>query len=345
MATTIDTFTDWLAQAGIVAARLTAQQEAVLQAAFRFRQSQGDRLLLHPPAQPLPPALRLRARSPPVARLLGDQPPHRFPPARALLQAGHPASPPSHGRPALRQTVAPLRRAHCSVPLPLIPTPPRRPLDFIDPTFGVRVSRVALHKFLKKYGLDQSGLPPARAGGGSDPGPGRRSRRPPQRRSPAAAPAACRRPPFLGTHALRRRVPVDGPGPRLVGRGPGASPTTTARLTARPVDQRLRPRRRPGTHLASRRHGRCRLRPVDRRPPLPVPACRRRLAAPSAVVRGRCLLPPHQPLALDPRRRRPGQLRRAHHPTLDPQVSHPQGLRHHAQQVHALREAVLQLRA
>ena len=41
---------------------------------------------------------------------------------------------------------------------------------------------------------------------------------------------------------------------------------------------------------------------------------------------------------------RPGQLRRTHHPTLDPQVSHPQGLRHHPQQVHALREAVHRLR-
>jgi hypothetical protein len=28
-------------------------------------------------------------------------------------------------------------------------------LDFIDDTFGVRVSRIALYHFLKKYGLDQ----------------------------------------------------------------------------------------------------------------------------------------------------------------------------------------------
>ena len=30
-------------------------------------------------------------------------------------------------------------------------------LDFIDQTFGVRVSRIALYKFLKKYGLDRVG--------------------------------------------------------------------------------------------------------------------------------------------------------------------------------------------
>src|SRR5206468_8318483 len=30
-------------------------------------------------------------------------------------------------------------------------------IDFLDQTFGVRVSRIALYKFLKKYGLDRVG--------------------------------------------------------------------------------------------------------------------------------------------------------------------------------------------
>src|SRR5438128_4670986 len=32
-------------------------------------------------------------------------------------------------------------------------------IDFIDQTFGVRVSRIALYHFLKKYGLDQPPVP------------------------------------------------------------------------------------------------------------------------------------------------------------------------------------------
>ncbi len=71
-------------------------------------------------------------------------------------------------------------------------------------------------------------------------------------------------------------------------------------------------------------------------PPLPVALPGRRLAATPGLVRGRCLLPPHLPVAPDPQRRRTGQLRRACHPPLDEEVSHRQGLRHHPQQVHAL---------
>ena len=52
MADTQDTFSAWLAQAQIAQARLTAEQVALLQAAFRFRQAQGSdydstRLLSH----------------------------------------------------------------------------------------------------------------------------------------------------------------------------------------------------------------------------------------------------------------------------------------------------------
>ena len=33
-------------------------------------------------------------------------------------------------------------------------------IDFVSDTFGVRVSRIALYKFLKKYGPDQDAPPP-----------------------------------------------------------------------------------------------------------------------------------------------------------------------------------------
>src|SRR5438876_612547 len=63
-------------------------------------------------------------------------------------------------------------------------------LDFIDRTFGVRVSRIALYKFLKKFGLDQ--VPAAAAVPATPreaaPRPGPTETAPP----PAAAPA----PPF-----------------------------------------------------------------------------------------------------------------------------------------------------
>src|ERR1700674_4812930 len=42
MATTAGSFARWLIQSGISAERLTAEQNAVLQAAFRFRQQVGE---------------------------------------------------------------------------------------------------------------------------------------------------------------------------------------------------------------------------------------------------------------------------------------------------------------
>src|SRR5439155_17278635 len=82
-------------------------------------------------------------------------------------------------------------------------------------------------------------------------------------------------------------------------------------LAAGPVDQRLLLGGRHGTRLPSGRDGRPRLRPAVRRPPLSVAALGRWLAAAPALVRGRCFLPPHLPVALAPPRGRSGELRRA----------------------------------
>src|SRR5262249_61486134 len=114
-------------------------------------------------------------------------------------------------------------------------------------------------------------------------------------------PPSPRRPPFARADAVRGGLPDAGAGPRLAGRGPAVLPRPAGRLDAGAVDQHLRPGHRPGAGLPPRRDGGPRLRPADRRPPLPGSLRRGRLASPPAVVRGRCLLPSDQPLALDTR--------------------------------------------
>jgi hypothetical protein len=152
-ATTDDTFTHWLEQAGIVAERLTAQQEALLQAAFHFRQTLGTdyystRLLGHfllhcNSGLPVAHIARLLDISRPTAsRQQG------LSSKQAIQQAHHRLAGRSHGK-LLPRFVG-----------PMVDFLGRRPeatradlIDFIDQTFGVRVSRIALYKFLKKYGL------------------------------------------------------------------------------------------------------------------------------------------------------------------------------------------------
>ena len=157
MATTNDTFTHWLEQAGIVAQRLTAAQTALLQAAFQFRQRVGtdsystrllSHFLLHCDSG-LPVAHRARLLDisrPTASRQQG------LSSKAALQQARHRMDGRSHGK-LLPRFAGPIVEFLC-----------RRPeathadlLDFIDQTFGVRVARIALYKFLKKYGLDRVG--------------------------------------------------------------------------------------------------------------------------------------------------------------------------------------------
>jgi transposase len=69
-------------------------------------------------------------------------------------------------------------------------------IDFIDHTFGVRVSRIALYKFLKKFGIDQVTAAPATPAPAVPATP--RVAAPPQPADtpPAVAPAAVPAPPF-----------------------------------------------------------------------------------------------------------------------------------------------------
>jgi hypothetical protein len=165
MATATDTFAGWLQQADIVLERLSPSQQALLEAVFRFRQRQGadyfsTRLLSH---FLLHCDCGLKVAS--IARLLGISRPtasgHQGISCKQLIQAAHHRL---DGRPygkLLPRYAGPIAQF-----LLTHPDATRADLiDFVEQTFGVRVSRIALYKFLKKYGLnnvsaaDQSPVP------------------------------------------------------------------------------------------------------------------------------------------------------------------------------------------
>jgi hypothetical protein len=164
MTVATDTFAAWLEEAAIPVQRLTPEQQALLQAAFRFRQRQGadyysTRLLSH---------FLLHAQTglkvAQIARLLGISRPtasgHQDLSSKQVIQQAHHRL---DGRPygkLLPRFAGPIANFILSHP-----SATRFDLlDFIQTTFSVRVSRIALYKFLKKYGLDQiSGSPAAPA--------------------------------------------------------------------------------------------------------------------------------------------------------------------------------------
>src|SRR3954467_2052214 len=154
MADTADTFSGWLAQAQLPHARLTPDQCALLQAVFRFRQAQGTdyystRLLSHfllhcDCGLPVAAIARLLTLSRPTAsRQQG------LSSKEAIRQAHHRMDGRPYGKllPRYAGPIAHFLHSHPQATRADV-------LDFIDQTFQVRVSRVALYKFLKKYGLD-----------------------------------------------------------------------------------------------------------------------------------------------------------------------------------------------
>jgi hypothetical protein len=160
MTATPDGFSAWLTDAQIPEHRLTPQQRSVLLAAFAFRQTQGDdyystRLLSH---FLLHCDLGLKVAS--VARLLGISRPtasrqQGLSSKQTVQQARHRMDGRPYGKllPRYAGPIAGFLLTH--------PQASRADLiDFIDATFGVRVSRVAVYKFLKKYGLDGVADPP-----------------------------------------------------------------------------------------------------------------------------------------------------------------------------------------
>lgn len=153
MAVAADDFAAWLDQADISPQSRTAELDALLLAVFRFRQSQGTdyystRLLSH---FLLHCHTGLKVAQ--IARLLGIARPtasrqQNLSSKQAVQQAHHRLAGRSHGKllPRFAGPIAAFLVGH--------PHASRAELlDFIKQTFGVQVSRIALYKFLKKYGL------------------------------------------------------------------------------------------------------------------------------------------------------------------------------------------------
>jgi hypothetical protein len=154
MAAATDSYESWLAQAHLPEHRLRPEQHALLQAAFRFRQVQGTdyyatrllgHFLLHCGSGLTVAALaRLLSISRPTASRQ-----QALSAKQAIQQAHHRLDGRPYGK-LLPRYAGPIAQFLCSHP-----DATRADLiDFVDRTFAVRVSRIALYKFLKKYGLD-----------------------------------------------------------------------------------------------------------------------------------------------------------------------------------------------
>lgn len=156
MSATDGAFAQWLSQAQIVERRLTAEQRGLLRYAFSFRQQCGDdyyssRLLSH---------FLLHCNSglkvAQIARLVGISRPtasHQqdVSSKEAIQAAHHRMAGRAHGKllPRYAGPIAEFILSHADATRYDI-------LEFIERTWGVRVSTVALHHFCKKFGLDRA---------------------------------------------------------------------------------------------------------------------------------------------------------------------------------------------
>jgi transposase len=179
MATLVDGFSAWLAQAQISEAKLTPALRGVLQAAFAFRQRCGQdyystRLLSHfllhadTGLKVAQLARLLRLSRPTASRQQG------LSSKEAVQAAQHRMAGRPHGKllPRYAGPVAEFILQHAGATRYDV-------LDFIERTWGVRVSTVALHHFLKRYGLDRATRTAAQTAAA-----------PPQPTPPLAAPPA-----------------------------------------------------------------------------------------------------------------------------------------------------------
>jgi transposase len=149
-------FAQWLSKAQIAEDRLTAEQRGLLQYAFAFRQRCGDdyyssRLLSH---FLLHCDCGLKVAQ--IARLVGISRPtasHQqgVSSKEAIQAAHHRMAGRPHGKllPRYAGPIAEFILTHSDATRYDI-------LDFIERTWGVRVSTVALHHFCKKFGLDRA---------------------------------------------------------------------------------------------------------------------------------------------------------------------------------------------
>jgi hypothetical protein len=155
-------FAAWLSQAHLVPDRLTAEQRGVLQAAWAFRQRCGtdyysQRLLSH---------FLLHANTglkvAQIARLVGFRRPtaskqQGLSSKEAIQAAHHRLAGRPHGKllPRFAGPIAEFLLGHPEATRSDV-------LAFIEQTWSVRVSTVALHHFCKKFGLDRAARAAAR---------------------------------------------------------------------------------------------------------------------------------------------------------------------------------------
>ena len=156
MTATEGAYAQWLSKAQIAEERLTPEQRGLLQAAFTFRRRCGDdyysnrllsHFLLHCDA-------RLKVAQ--IARLVGVSRPtasHQqgISSKEAIQAAHHRMAGRSHGKllPRYAGPIAEFILTYADATRYDI-------LDFIERTWDVRVSTVALHHFCKKFGLDRA---------------------------------------------------------------------------------------------------------------------------------------------------------------------------------------------
>jgi transposase len=156
MTTTDGTFAQWLSQSQIAEDQLSPEQRGLLQAAFAFRQHCGkdyysNRLLSH---FLLHGDSGLKVAQ--IARLLGISRPtasrqQGLSSKEAVQAAHHRMAGRPHGKmlPRYAGPIAEFILTHTDASRHDI-------LDFIERTWDVRVSTVALHHFCKKFGLDRA---------------------------------------------------------------------------------------------------------------------------------------------------------------------------------------------
>jgi transposase len=163
MCATDGAFAQWLSQAQIAEQRLTAEQRGLLQYVFAFRQrcgadSYSKRLLSHFLVH-CDSGLKVAQ----IARLVGISRPtasrqQGVSSKEAIQAAHHRMAGRPHGKllPRYAGPIAEFILTHVDATRYDI-------LDFIQRTWGVRVSTVALHRFCKKFGLDRATRAEARA--------------------------------------------------------------------------------------------------------------------------------------------------------------------------------------
>ena len=156
MTTTDGTFAQWLSHSQIAEDRLSTEQRGLLQAAFAFRQHCGEdyysnRLLSHFLLH-CDSGLKVAQ----IARLLGISRPtasrqQGVSSKEAIQAAHHRMAGRPHGKllPRYAGPIAEFMLTHADATRYDM-------IDFIERTWGVRVSTVALHHFCKKFGLDRA---------------------------------------------------------------------------------------------------------------------------------------------------------------------------------------------